>query len=312
MAKRSYGDITAQVEAAKQSAIDIANKGKKLNWYLEAFIPSISSSLFKDSGVTTAEGVEQYCDFIDKQLDNGAVYINCLIKDKKGTEYMKLRILVRDEYEDEDGTIVSVARSNNTSENNTSTENSVLSGMNAVLSLLGFAPQSLDGVDATSPMGQISSIMQARDQMTRNEIIAQLQGKEKERVENENEELKEKLKEMEEKMLANSKQLETMKEQLEEAQERVAELEKMKPENSIAGVALSSLGGSILANAGQALARRNAGLLAGLFGINKEQMLGMLDGQDVVEEPQPTKPQAEPQMSMDVPFTEEQEGDTVY
>lgn len=79
--------------------------------------------------------------------------------------------------------------------------------------------------------------------------------------------------------------------QIEELEDQVEELEKMKPDNSIMGIAISGA----LAKAGDMLLHKHAGAVGKLLGVDKSTMLGMLD-----EEPE-TEPMEQPAATADIP-----------
>ncbi len=164
-----------------------------------------------------------------------------------------------------------------------------LSGsMNALNDLLGQCFGGLSGVKE----GGLGAVLALRDSMLKTNYETQLKGitdayekKEQERrteeLRNERDEYKGKCKELEDQLRKAERALERKEDECSDLEERIEELEKMKPEHSIAGVALTGIASKAL----ESLALRHAGTIGKLMGVDKDAMLGMLmaDNQDVAE-----------------------------
>lgn len=143
--------------------------------------------------------------------------------------------------------------------------------LRGVLGLLGVDTASLGTTD--DPIGGLGAVLSYRDKMIEKRFEERDRNIELTRLSDECRELKAQIKQLTDETLAKSKEIEQLKDDINDYDLQVAELEKLRPENSIAGVALTGL----LASAGQSLLKRNAGLLGRLMGIDKDSMLGMLD-----------------------------------
>ncbi len=72
--------------------------------------------------------------------------------------------------------------------------------------------------------------------------------------------------------------IDDMQKQMEELQDENTELQKLRPKNSMLGISISELGSTLLAKGLQKTVRANAGLIGKLMGVDKDTMLGMIDG----------------------------------
>lgn len=171
-------------------------------------------------------------------------------------------------------------------------------GLAFINDLLGAAFGGLGGTEQNG----IGAIIGVRDQMLRSEyekrdmerqhkieneaIRAEFEHeraqKELEDIKSERDKYRQKAEELQNEINQSKVALEERNHTIDKLQERVDELEQMKPEASIAGVALTGIATKAL----EALALRHAGTIGKLMGVDKEEMLGMLTGD--LQEPQPT------------------------
>lgn len=164
-----------------------------------------------------------------------------------------------------------------------------------LLGLLGVDTASLDGLD-NDPTGGLGAVLAYRDRAIEKKFEDRERERNYERLLDECRELKAEIRRLTDDTAAKSKEISQLRADIEDYEDQIAELEKLKPENSVAGVAISGL----LASAGQALLRRNAGLLGRLLGVDRDSMLGMLDADtDAPDAPAAQAPAALPSVEVE-------------
>lgn len=167
--------------------------------------------------------------------------------------------------------------------------------LRSIFGLLGVDVSQLDGLD-TDPMGGLGAVLAYRDRAIEKKFEDRERERNYERLLDECRELKAEIRRLTDDTAAKSKEITQLRADIEDYEDQIAELEKLKPENSVAGVAISGL----LASAGQALLRRNAGLLGRLLGVDRDSMLGMLDADtDAPDAPAAQAPAAQPSVEVE-------------
>ncbi|MBR6249754.1 MAG: hypothetical protein IKR17_00990, partial [Bacteroidales bacterium] len=185
-----------------------------------------------------------------------------------------------------------------------------MQGLGSLETLMGIA---FGGLAGTQEGSAVNAMFGVRDQLVRNEFERKAdlmrQDYERKQTEREINELKEsrdnyrkRVEELERQNEAMSREIRDKNDELEDAESRIEELERMKPEASIAGVALTGVGAKIA----ETLLLRHAGTVGKLFGVEKEAMLGMLTD-DLNEQPE-TPQQAAPTASAPVVVSEATDG----
>ena len=113
-------------------------------------------------------------------------------------------------------------------------------------------------------------------------------------------------------MEANAKQLEELKRKIEGLQsdneDKDEQIRKLNPDNSIFGVSLSQLGGAIATKAIDGFVRSHAGMVGSLFGVGRDQFLGMLDETNYQRQaPNATAYEDEDDDTADIEVTEDED-----
>lgn len=292
--------------------------------------PILSSephSMFRGNNRELGKG-SSYCTFeehLDTLLDNPDI-ASIRVKiwgQKKSDEKADLTITIRTPYNDR-GVVRYYEQQVPTQEKEkpassvqqTSSQHSDINSVQSLISLLGLGGLVDGGLgsinqDAT---GGLCAILDVRDKLKEQEferirqdersLIAKqsLANKDEEiaalkaQIRTLNDSYNSRLLEYQRQLEENNRLMKKMQERCDEAE---AEIERVNPNNSVFGVALSGL----LANCGQMLIRRNAGLLGGLMGIDKDTITAMLDGSDDTsdsEEPNSISPEAAPVVEVQV------------
>lgn len=136
--------------------------------------------------------------------------------------------------------------------------------VNAMLGLLGF-DIGLNGADDNSPIGGLGAILAVRDGNIRQQFEMKEQTRLLDVAHKDAEQLRGEIASLKSEMADKDKTIDRLRRKLERSEELVDELEKMKPENSLGGVALKALGQSILTG----VVKSNTGLISALSGIPK-------------------------------------------
>ena len=144
------------------------------------------------------------------------------------------------------------------------------------LKLLGFnAETSLNGFE-NKELGGLGAIMAVREQNLKNEFR---QEREREKYENllvEKSKLEEELKGVKKELDEERDYTAELEEQIDDLTDQIEQLEKLKPENSLAGVSLVGAGIKIVEN----LARKHASFVGGLAGMSGDDFKKMLENDD--------------------------------
>lgn len=136
--------------------------------------------------------------------------------------------------------------------------------VNAMLGLLGF-DIGLNGADDNSPIGGLGAILAVRDGNIRQQYEMKEQSRLLDVAHKDAEQLRGEIASLKSEIADKDKTIDKLRRKLERSEEMVDELEKMKPENSLGGVALKALGQSILTG----VVKSNTGLISALSGIPK-------------------------------------------
>ena len=153
--------------------------------------------------------------------------------------------------------------------------NAPFGNVNAMLGLLGF-DTGLSGVEDNSPLGGLGAILAVRDGNIRQQYEMKEQNRLLDVAHKDVEELRSEIATLKGEIATKDKTIERLSRKLERSEERVEELEKMKPENSLGGVALKALGQSILTG----VVKSNTGVISALSGIPKPTLDAAMATQD--------------------------------
>lgn len=147
--------------------------------------------------------------------------------------------------------------------------------VNAMLGLLGF-DIGLNGADDNSPLGGLGAILAVRDGNIRQQYEMKEQSRLLDVAHQDAATLREEISALKGEIATKDKTIEKLSRKLERSEERVEELEKMKPENSLGGIALKALGQSILTG----VVKSNTGVISALSGIPKPTLDAAMAAQD--------------------------------
>ncbi len=153
--------------------------------------------------------------------------------------------------------------------------NAPFGNVNAMLGLLGF-DTGLNGVDDNSPLGGLGAILAVRDGNIRQQYEMKEQSRLLDVAHQDAATLREEISALKGEIANKDKTIEKLSRKLERSEERVEELEKMKPENSLGGIALKALGQSILTG----VVKSNTGVISALSGIPKPALDAAMAAQD--------------------------------
>ncbi len=153
--------------------------------------------------------------------------------------------------------------------------NAPFGNVNAMLGLLGF-DTGLNGVDDNSPLGGLGAILAVRDGNIRQQYEMKEQSRLLDVAHQDAATLREEIATLKGEIVTKDKTIEKLSRKLERSEERVEELEKMKPENSLGGIALKALGQSILTG----VVKSNTGVISALSGIPKPALDAAMAAQD--------------------------------
>lgn len=153
--------------------------------------------------------------------------------------------------------------------------NAPFGNVNAMLGLLGF-DTGLNGVDDNSPLGGLGAILAVRDGNIRQQYEMKEQSRLLDVAHQDAATLREEIANLKGEIATKDKTIEKLSRKLERSEERVEELEKMKPENSLGGIALKALGQSILTG----VVKSNTGVISALSGIPKPTLDAAMAAQD--------------------------------
>lgn len=169
-----------------------------------------------------------------------------------------------------------------------------------ILTLMGFDASKLNGVD--DPINGLGAIMDIREKQIEKRYEDREKQNRYEQLIVEKAKVEEKYEELAKQYQALEKENDKLNDKIDELEEDIEELEKLKPENSLAGVSIVGA----LTNVAENMLRRHAGTVGKLLGTDKETMLGMLDSDNHAEQPQEivenveVKPLNERQAQIDV------------
>lgn len=153
--------------------------------------------------------------------------------------------------------------------------NAPFGNVNAMLGLLGF-DIGLNGVEDNSPLGGLGAILAVRDGNIRQQYEMKEQSRLLDVAHQDAETLREEISTLKGEITTKDKTIEKLSKKLERSEERIEELEKMKPENSLGGIALKALGQSILTG----VVKSNTGMISALSGIPKPTLDAAMAAQD--------------------------------
>lgn len=153
--------------------------------------------------------------------------------------------------------------------------NAPFGNVNAMLGLLGF-DIGLNGADDNSPLGGLGAILAVRDGNIRQQYEMKEQSRLLDVAHQDAATLREEISALKGEIATKDKTIEKLSRKLERSEERVEELEKMKPENSLGGIALKALGQSILTG----VVKSNTGVISALSGIPKPTLDAAMAAQD--------------------------------
>ena len=153
--------------------------------------------------------------------------------------------------------------------------NAPFGNVNAMLGLLGF-DIGLNGADDNSPLGGLGAILAVRDGNIRQQYEMKEQSRLLDVAHQDAATLREEISALKGEIATKDKTIEKLSRKLERSEERVEELEKMKPENSLGGIALKALGQSILTG----VVKSNTGVISALSGIPKPALDAAMAAQD--------------------------------
>lgn len=153
--------------------------------------------------------------------------------------------------------------------------NAPFGNVNAILGLLGF-DIGLNGADDNSPLGGLGAILAVRDGNIRQQYEMKEQSRLLDVAHQDAATLREEIANLKGEIATKDKTIEKLSRKLEQSEERVEELEKMKPENSLGGIALKALGQSILTG----VVKSNTGVISALSGIPKPTLDAAMAAQD--------------------------------
>ena len=153
--------------------------------------------------------------------------------------------------------------------------NAPFGNVNAMLGLLGF-DIGLNGADDNSPLGGLGAILAVRDGNIRQQYEMKEQSRLLDVAHQDAATLREEIASLKGEIATKDKTIEKLSRKLERSEERVEELEKMKPENSLGGIALKALGQSILTG----VVKSNTGVISALSGIPKPTLDAAMAAQD--------------------------------
>ena len=153
--------------------------------------------------------------------------------------------------------------------------NAPFGNVNAMLGLLGF-DIGLNGVEDNSPLGGLGAILAVRDGNIRQQYEMKEQSRLLDVAHQDAATLRDEITTLKGEIATKDKTIEKLSRKLERSEERVEELEKMKPENSLGGIALKALGQSILTG----VVKSNTGMISALSGIPKPTLDAAMAAQD--------------------------------
>ncbi len=318
----NYAIIKQKVDDIIENVKALSLTGGRIRYFISVFNPSISDKpveVFKGSNADNtnlaqpqdwnygAQMADKFAEHLNAAVSNPSnVKVGVIIKGGGGEEKGKFTITLRDEYgefpmQDYDRNITP-----HTSEAQPQQpQPQTMQGLGSLNELLGMA---FGGLNGTQEGGGLGAILGVRDQLIRNEYdrrdMQRQYQHEREadnlRLEFERKNTQKQIDDLRTERDQYKKECDQLKGELNSAEAtikskdaeiakmntRVDELEAMKPEASIAGVALTGVGARIA----ETLLLKHAGTVGKLFGVGKDEMLGMLT-EDNTAEPEPTAPQ---------------------
>lgn len=140
-----------------------------------------------------------------------------------------------------------------------------------ILTLMGFDTSGLNGID--DPINGLGAIMNIREKQIEKRYEERDRQNRYEQLVVEKAKIEEKYDELQKQYNSLVKENEKLYDKIDVLEEDIESLEKLKPENSIAGVSIVGA----LTNVAENMLRKHAGTIGNLLGTDKETMLGMLD-----------------------------------
>lgn len=314
----NYAIIKQKVDDIISNVTALSATGGRIRYFISVFNPSISDKpveVFKGSNADNtnlekpqdwnfgAQMAEKFAEHLNSAVSNPSnVKVSVTLKGGGGEEKGKFSITLRDEYgdfpmHDYDRNIVP-----HTEEPQVQQSQQNMQGLGSLNDLLGMAFGGLGGIQENSGLGAILGV---RDQLIRNEydrrdmqrqyqhereadnLRIEFERKNTERqineLRDERDQYKKEVKQLQGELSTAEAQLKSKDAEIAQMNVRIDELEAMKPDASIAGVALTGVGAKIA----ETLLMRHAGTVGKLFGVGKDEMLGML-AEDNAEPTVPT------------------------
>ena len=286
--ERKVNDIVSTVRS-------LSSSGNRLRYYISVFNPSISSKpieMYKGSNADNskvdaqqewyygADMVQRLAEQLHDAVDNQSnVRVEVVLKDGASKEICKFQIVLREEYADNVPTYTATQPQQQPQQS--------IQGLGSLNELLGMAFGGLGGAEATNGLGAILGV---RDQIIRSDYERRDTERKHDYECRDYQRRIDELTEQVQRLTEENKQIAILTEENKRLSEQVAEQEKSN-EPTIAGIALSG----VAARAAETLLLRHAGTVGKLFGVGKDEMLGMLTG-DLSEEQSEEQSMPQPQV----------------
>lgn len=321
----NYAIIKQKVDDIISNVSALAASGSRIRYYIFVFNPSISDKAIEVYRGSNADNAtlekpqdwyygermgEKFAEQLNTVVSNPSnVKVAVTIKDGSNNVKGQYNITLQEQYEnfrmqDPDSAVVPQQQQQPQQQNS-------LQGLGSLNELLGMAFGGLSGTQEGSGLGAILGV---RDQLLRNhydrEVDSIRQDYERKQNEREIDELRKerdnyrkKVEELNRECDDLKREFDNQTRELEDAEERIEELEKMKPEASVAGVALTGIASQVA----ETLLLRHSGTIGKLFNVDKDAMLGMLTD-DLKKKPEEQPQQAVPTMDAPIVVSEGTDG----